>query len=274
MEKVTTPQQRITGSSCHSSEHRRVTVLTMRMFHLEMNTASRLSPRIITQKSFKVSFVTLSLQSRNGDRNRVPMVADPCLHKVNGGQVQHGSRSPPSEIGENKQIKPGLVFCQSRKLRCHMTKTRRASSSLKASSLIVSIHLRRFQRAIVEFTPHDSECISYRENKTNSCSTRYFHLSSRSPLRSIITPTLTKTGTLAQKRLARGLQLNINEAIALIASQLQERIRDGHHSVAELMAHGKNLLGRRHVLPGVPPRIRDIQVEGTFADGSVLCDLV
>lgn len=85
-----------------------------------------------------------------------------------------------------------------------------------------------------------------------------------------VTLCFTKAGSLAQKRLARGLQLNINEATALIASQLQERIRDGQHSVAELMDHGKNLLGRRHVLPGVAPRIHDIQVEGTFADGSVL----
>jgi urease len=76
-----------------------------------------------------------------------------------------------------------------------------------------------------------------------------------------------KAGFLAQKRLARGLQLNINEAIALIASQLQERIRDGQHSVAELMQHGKTLLGRTHVLPSVPARLHEIQVEGTFPDG-------
>lgn len=78
-----------------------------------------------------------------------------------------------------------------------------------------------------------------------------------------------KAGTLAQKRLARGLQLNINEATALIASQLQERIRDGRRSVAELMNYGKTMLGRRHVLPGVAPRLHEIQVEGTFPDGSV-----
>jgi hypothetical protein len=38
---------------------------------------------------------------------------------------------------------------------------------------------------------------------------------------------------------------------ALIASHLQERIRDGSNSVAELMQYGKMLLGRRHVLPSV-----------------------
>lgn len=81
---------------------------------------------------------------------------------------------------------------------------------------------------------------------------------------------LHQAGFLAQKRLARGLQLNINEAIALIASQLQERIRDGQHSVADLMQHGKTLLGRTHVLPSVPSRLHEIQVEGTFPDGVFL----
>ena len=36
---------------------------------------------------------------------------------------------------------------------------------------------------------------------------------------------LAQTGFLAQRRLARGLQLNLTEATALIASVLQERIR-------------------------------------------------
>ncbi|KAG5221402.1 Urease [Salix suchowensis] len=57
----------------------------------------------------------------------------------------------------------------------------------------------------------------------------------------------------------QGLRLNQTEAIALIASQLQERIRDGEHSVAELMHHGKQMLGRRHVLPSVPSLLHEIQ---------------
>ncbi|KAI0711909.1 urease [Cerioporus squamosus] len=81
---------------------------------------------------------------------------------------------------------------------------------------------------------------------------------------------LHQTGFLAQKRLARGLQLNQTEAVALIASQLQERIRDGKHTVAELMQHGKTMLGRRHVLPGVSALLHEIQVEGTFPDGVFL----
>jgi urease subunit gamma/beta len=76
-------------------------------------------------------------------------------------------------------------------------------------------------------------------------------------------------GVLAQKRLARGLRLNYSEAVALIATQLLELIRDGR-AVAELMDLGKRLLGRAHVLDGVPDMIREVQVEGTFEDGTKL----
>lgn len=51
--------------------------------------------------------------------------------------------------------------------------------------------------------------------------------------------TLHVAGSLAQKRLARGVRLNEAEATALIANVLHELIRDGNHSVAELMAVGK-----------------------------------
>ncbi|OCF34631.1 urease [Kwoniella heveanensis CBS 569] len=81
---------------------------------------------------------------------------------------------------------------------------------------------------------------------------------------------LSQLGTLAQRRLARGLILNRSETVALIASQLHEFIRDGQHSVAELMDLGKKMLGRRHVMLGVGEAIHDIQVEGTFEDGSFL----
>jgi urease subunit gamma/beta len=76
-------------------------------------------------------------------------------------------------------------------------------------------------------------------------------------------------GFLAQKRLARGLRLGYPEAVALLATQLLELIRDGH-SVAALMDVGRRVLGRRQVLPGVPELVHDVQVEGTFADGTKL----
>ncbi|KDQ15939.1 hypothetical protein BOTBODRAFT_31394 [Botryobasidium botryosum FD-172 SS1] len=81
---------------------------------------------------------------------------------------------------------------------------------------------------------------------------------------------LFQAGSLAQRRLARGLQLNLTEATALIAFQLQELIRDGTHSVSDLMQIGKEMLGRRHVLPGVSALLKEIQVEGTFPDGVFL----
>ncbi|KAJ8649310.1 hypothetical protein MRB53_002333 [Persea americana] len=77
-------------------------------------------------------------------------------------------------------------------------------------------------------------------------------------------------GFLAQKRLARGLQLNYTEAIALIATQILEFIREGDKSVADLMDIGKQLLGRRQVLPAVPYLLDTIQVEGTFPNGTKL----
>lgn len=80
---------------------------------------------------------------------------------------------------------------------------------------------------------------------------------------------LHNAGFLAQKRLARGLRLNHPESVALIATVLLEFIRDGR-SVAELMDLGRQLLGRNQVMSGVPELIYDVQVEGTFPDGSKL----
>jgi urease subunit gamma/beta len=73
-------------------------------------------------------------------------------------------------------------------------------------------------------------------------------------------------GSLAQKRLARGLRLSYPEAVALIAAVLLELIRDGRR-VAELMDVGRRILGRAQVMDGVAELIHDVQVEGTFADG-------
>jgi len=80
---------------------------------------------------------------------------------------------------------------------------------------------------------------------------------------------LHQAGFLAQKRLARGVRLNYPEAVALIATQLLEFIRDGR-SVAELMDLGRQLLGRADVADGVPDMIEEVQVEGTFPDGTKL----
>ncbi len=81
---------------------------------------------------------------------------------------------------------------------------------------------------------------------------------------------LTQVGVLAQRRLARGLRLNHPEAVGLIATVMLELIRDGSSSVAQLMATGQHLLGRRQVLPGVAELIPEVQIEGTFPDGTKL----
>jgi urease subunit gamma/beta len=80
---------------------------------------------------------------------------------------------------------------------------------------------------------------------------------------------LHQAGVLAQKRLARGVRLNYPEAVALIATQLLEFIRDGR-SVAELMDLGRRLLGRADVMDQVPELLTEVQVEGTFPDGTKL----
>lgn len=73
----------------------------------------------------------------------------------------------------------------------------------------------------------------------------------------------------ARKRRARGLKLNHPEAVALITAEVLEGIRDGRN-VEDLMGWGATLLTPDDVLDGVPELIHDIQVEGTFPDGTKL----
>ena len=73
----------------------------------------------------------------------------------------------------------------------------------------------------------------------------------------------------ARRRRGRGLRLNHPEAVALITAELLEGIRDGR-SVSELMAFGATVLSRDDVMEGVPEMIDEVQVEGTFPDGTKL----
>jgi urease beta subunit/urease gamma subunit len=82
--------------------------------------------------------------------------------------------------------------------------------------------------------------------------------------------TIVEVGLLAQRRLARGLRLNHPETVGLLALVLLELIRDGRHSVAELMSVGQRILGRRQVLSGIAAMVPEVQVEGTFPDGTKL----
>ncbi|MBZ5659019.1 MAG: urease subunit gamma [Acidobacteriia bacterium] len=74
---------------------------------------------------------------------------------------------------------------------------------------------------------------------------------------------------LARKRRARGLRLNYPEALALITAELLEGIRDGR-SVSDLMEYGATILKQEDVMEGVAEMIDEVQVEGTFPDGTKL----
>ena len=74
---------------------------------------------------------------------------------------------------------------------------------------------------------------------------------------------------LARERRARGLKLNHTEAVALITAEVLEGIRDGRR-VEDLMSFGAAILTPDDVLDGVPELIHEIQVEGTFPDGTKL----
>ena len=76
-------------------------------------------------------------------------------------------------------------------------------------------------------------------------------------------------GELARKRRNRGLKLNHPEAVALITSEILEMIRDGK-SVAEIMSVGPTILSGDAVMEGVAQMIGEVQVEGTFPDGTKL----
>ena len=74
---------------------------------------------------------------------------------------------------------------------------------------------------------------------------------------------------LARRRRSRGLKLNHPEALAIITAEILEGIRDGR-SVSELMEAGLGILRRADVMEGVPEMIEEVQVEGTFPDGTKL----
>jgi urease gamma subunit len=73
----------------------------------------------------------------------------------------------------------------------------------------------------------------------------------------------------ARRRRGRGLKLNHPEALALITAEILEGVRDGR-TVSQLMEVGRSVLNRGDVMEGVPEMIDEVQVEGTFPDGTKL----
>ena len=80
---------------------------------------------------------------------------------------------------------------------------------------------------------------------------------------------LSQAGSVAQKRLARGILLNQTEVTALIACVLLEHVRDGKLSLGDLQSLGKELIGKRMVMPQAR-NLDHVSVEGTFPDGTKL----
>ena len=91
------------------------------------------------------------------------------------------------------------------------------------------------------------------------------HLTPREQEKRLIFP----AAELARRRRSRGLKLNHPEALALLTAEILEGIRDGR-TVSELMEWGLGILGRDDVMEGVPEMIDEVQVEGTFPDGTKL----
>lgn len=84
---------------------------------------------------------------------------------------------------------------------------------------------------------------------------------------------LAVAGMVARDRLARGVLLNHPEAVALLATWVIERARDGDADVAQLMSEGREVLAAEQVMPGVAEMLREVQVEATFPDGRKLVTL-
>jgi urease subunit gamma len=80
---------------------------------------------------------------------------------------------------------------------------------------------------------------------------------------------LSVAGMVARDRLERGVLLNHPEAVAVLATWVIERAREGV-SVEQLMEQGRTVLTCDQVMDGVAEMIADVQVEATFPDGRKL----
>ena len=83
---------------------------------------------------------------------------------------------------------------------------------------------------------------------------------------------LSVAGMVARDRLARGVRLNHPESVALLATWVIERAREGA-SVPDMMEAGREVLTVDDVMEGVAEMLTDVQVEATFPDGRKLVTL-
>jgi urease gamma subunit len=73
----------------------------------------------------------------------------------------------------------------------------------------------------------------------------------------------------ARRRRGRGLKLNYPEATALISAEILEGIREGR-SLSDMTEFATTILSRDDVMEGVPEMLAELQIEGTFPDGTKL----
>ena len=119
--------------------------------------------------------------------------------------------------------------------------------------------IKYFSYSVVFYVKFCPSCIINKKRNNN------MHLTSREQEKLM----LFLAGELAAKRKARGIKLNYPEAIAYIASHLQEAARDGMR-VAEVMQYGATLLTVEDVMEGVAEMVHEVQIEATFPDGTKL----
>ena len=83
---------------------------------------------------------------------------------------------------------------------------------------------------------------------------------------------LLSLGSIAEKRLKKGLKLNYPEAVAFITSAALEGAREGK-TLEEVMNEAAGVLKKEDVMDGVADMVKLLQVEAVFTDGSRLVSI-
>ena len=83
---------------------------------------------------------------------------------------------------------------------------------------------------------------------------------------------LLSLGSIAERRMKKGLKLNYPEAVAYITATALEGAREGK-TVETVMKEAASVLTRNDVMEGVADMIGLLQVEAVFTDGSRLVSI-
>ncbi|TCP21945.1 urease subunit gamma [Scopulibacillus darangshiensis] len=75
---------------------------------------------------------------------------------------------------------------------------------------------------------------------------------------------------LAEERKARGMKLNIEEAIAVITYHVTEEARTGKYTVSDLQRMGHQVLDENDVMDSVPDLVKLINIQVVMPDGNKL----